>query len=292
VIFFATLWAVHVTLGQLFNISLVALASAFELVLMSLALADRFNQERKARDLVQSDMAEVLRRSERELEEKVIRRTLELQKEQNRTQELLYNILPVDIAAELSETGSSRPARHDSVTIMFTDLMGFTRSTTDMPADRMVAELNEIFAAFDDIADVCGVEKIKTIGDIYMAAAGLPKPCADHAQRCVYAGLMMMDYVERRNNKSNIKWPLRVGIHSGPVVSGVVGKRKFAFDIWGDTVNVASRIQSAGEEGRVNLSAYTCHLIEKDFECEYRGKLEAKGKGPIDMYFVKEALKS
>ena len=292
VILFATLWSVQISLGQTYNISLVAWSSAFELIIMSLALGDRFNEERKARALVQFNLAEVLRSSERELEEKVISRTLELQKEQNRTKDLLHNILPVDVAVELSETGSSRPARHESVTIMFTDLMGFTQTTTDMSADKMVAELNEIFAAFDDIADVCGVEKIKTIGNMYMAAAGLPKPCVDHAQRCVYAGLMMMDYLKQRNNQSDIKWPLRVGIHSGPVVSGVVGKRKFAFDIWGDTVNVASRIESAGEMGRVNISAYTCHLIQNDFECQYRGKLEAKGKGQIDMYFVKEALKS
>ena len=292
VIFFTALWAVYVILGQAYNIALVVWPGAFAMVLMSLVFAERFNQEKKARGLMQLNMAEVLRRSERELGAKVITRTLELQKEQNRTQELLYNILPIDIAVELAETGSSQPARHASVTIMFTNLMDFTRSTTDMPAHRMVAELNEIFAAFDDIADVCGVEKIKTIGDIYMAAAGLPKPCADHAQRCIYAGLMMIDYVERRNNKSDIKWPLRVGIHSGPVVSGVVGKRKFAFDIWGDTVNVTSRIENAGEVGRVNVSAYTCHLIQNEFECEYRGKLEVKGKGEIDMYFVKEALKS
>ena len=155
-----------------------------------------------------------------------------------------------------------------------------------MPADRMVAELNEIFGAFDDICDELGVEKIKTIGDAYMAAAGLPKPCADHAQRCVRAGLRMLDYLEQRNRTSAFKWSLRVGVHSGPVVTGVVGKRKYAFDVWGDTVNVASRMESAGEAGRVNVSAYTYDLIRTEFECEYRGKVDAKGKGQIDMYFV------
>ena len=206
--------------------------------------------------------------------------------EHERSERLLLNILPADLAKELSETGSARPARHESVTILFTDFSGFTQTASAMPADRMVAELNDIFAAFDDICDELGVEKIKTIGDAYMAAAGLPKPCADHAQRCVRAGLRMLDYLEQRNRKAAFKWSLRVGVHSGPVVAGVVGKRKYAFDIWGDTVNVASRMESAGEIGRVNVSAYTFDLIRDEFACEYRGKVTAKGKGEIDMYFV------
>jgi class 3 adenylate cyclase len=207
--------------------------------------------------------------------------------EHERSERLLQNILPVEIAEELSRTGVARPARYDSATILFTDFSGFTQVASAMPADRMVAELNEIFGAFDDICDELGVEKIKTIGDAYMAAAGLPKPCADHAQRCVRAGLRMLDYLEQRNRTSAFKWALRVGVHSGPVVTGVVGKRKYAFDVWGDTVNIASRMESAGEPGRVNVSAYTYDLIRTEFDCEYRGKVDAKGKGQIDMYFVK-----
>lgn len=209
--------------------------------------------------------------------------------EHQRSERLLLNILPAELAQELSATGSARPARHDSVTILFTDFSGFTQVASAMPAERMVAELNEIFAAFDDICDELGVEKIKTIGDAYMAAAGLPKPCADHAHRCVRAGLRMLDFLEQRNRTAAFKWSLRVGVHSGPVVAGVVGKRKYAFDIWGDTVNVASRMESAGEAGRVNVSAYTYDLIRDEFACEYRGKVSAKGKGEIDMYFVTAA---
>ena len=203
-----------------------------------------------------------------------------------RVQELLYNILPVDVANELSESGQVKPVRHESVSILFTDFSEFTQTSATMPASRMVAELNEIFAAFDDICDELGVEKIKTIGDAYMAVAGLPKPCADHAQRCVQAGLRMSAYVAERNQNAAFKWDLRVGVHTGPVVSGVVGKRKYAFDIWGDSVNVAARMESAGEAGRVNISAYTYDLIRATFNCEYRGKLDAKGKGSVDMYFA------
>ncbi len=220
------------------------------------------------------------------LELKVAERTLALQHEQLRTKELLHNILPAEIAEELSATGGARSARHEAVTILFTDFSGFTLAVSTMPADRMVAELNEIFAAFDDITDECGVEKIKTIGDAYMAAAGLPTPCADHGQRCIRAGLRMLAYLEKRNQTAAFKWSIRVGVHSGPVVAGVVGKRKYAFDIWGDTVNVASRMESSGEIGHVNISAYTYDLVREEFDCQYRGKVDAKGKGQIDMYFV------
>ncbi len=210
----------------------------------------------------------------------------ELVEERARSQSLLLNILPAELAQELSASGTARPARYDSATILFTDFSGFTQAASAMPAERMVSELNEIFAAFDDICDEEGVEKIKTIGDAYMAAAGLPKPCTDHAQRCVRAGLRMVDYLRERNRTAPFKWSLRVGVHSGPVVTGVVGKRKYAFDVWGDTVNIASRMESAGEAGRANVSAYTFDLIRSEFDCEYRGKVDAKGKGQIDMYFV------
>jgi class 3 adenylate cyclase len=264
-------------------------ASAFELIMMSLALADRFNQERREKAVAQRALVDGLRKSEIELEGRVSQRTQELSEEKARTQNLLHNILPAAIAHELSITGTTTPVRHEEASVLFTDFNGFTQVASTMPAGRMVAELNEVFAAFDDICDEEGVEKIKTIGDAYMAAAGLPKPCADHAQRCVRAGLRMAAFVEQRNSDSAFKWRLRVGTHSGPVIAGVVGKRKYAFDIWGDTVNIASRMESAGEPGRVNVSAYTYDLIRKEFECEYRGRVDAKGKGEVDMYFVSRA---
>ena len=246
------------------------------------------DNEKKAKEVLQSQAAliEGLKQSESELESKVEQRTRELQTEQTRTKMLLDNMLPAEIARELSATGAARPVRHEAVTILFTDFSDFTQAAATMPPDRMVAELNDIFAAFDRITQECGVEKIKTIGDAYMAAAGVPSACPDHARRCVTAGLDMLDYVAKRNRTSAFKWSLRVGIHTGPVVAGVIGTRKFAFDIWGDTVNIASRMESSGEIGKVNISAYTFDLIRADFICEYRGKVDAKGKGGIDMYFV------
>ncbi len=285
-----TVWALYAFLGKKFNIAFAMWASAFELIFMSLAMADLFNEIKRAKRKAQAGVVELLTRSKQELAQKVANRTLELEQRQAHTKQLLHNILPLEIAKELSETGRAQTARHESVTILFTDFIGFTQTISALPPDELVSELNDIFAAFDDITDACGVEKIKTIGDIYMAVAGLPKPCADHAQRCVRAAIMMVDYLEQRNLKSAAKWSIRVGIHSGPVVAGVVGKRKFAFDIWGDTVNIASRMESAGEDGRINVSAYTCDLIQNDFECQYRGKLDAKGKGEVDMYFVTKIL--
>ena len=243
--------------------------------LFGMIVAYQMDQSARREFLALRDVAVERERSEREHE---------------RSERLLHNILPVELAEELSRTGVARPAKHDSATILFTDFSGFTQVASAMPADRMVAELNEIFGAFDDICDELRVEKIKTIGDAYMAAAGLPKPCSDHAQRCVRAGLRMLDYLAERNRKAAFKWSLRVGVHSGPVVTGVVGKRKYAFDVWGDTVNIASRMEGAGEAGRVNVSAYTYDLIRTEFECEYRGKVDAKGKGQIDMYFVNSSL--
>jgi class 3 adenylate cyclase len=221
-----------------------------------------------------------------ELEQKVAERTRELAAERERAESLLRNILPSAIAEELKASGSSVPRRYEEVSVLFTDLVNFTRIVADIPAGKTVEELNDIFTAFDGIVARHGLEKINTVGDSYMAAAGVPVPCGDHAERCAMAALEMQRWMSKRNETAEIQWGLRAGIHSGPVVAGVVGSTKFAYGIWGDTVNVASRMESAGERGRVNISADTWQRIHERFECEYRGKMTAKGKGEIDMYFL------
>ncbi len=221
------------------------------------------------------------------LERTVTERTAELEAKRLGIQELLHNMMPSSIAQELEANGTTQPVRHDSVTILFTDFVGFTHAASVMPANRMVAELNDIFGNFDRIMAECGVEKIKTIGDAYMAVAGAPVFCADHAQRCTRAGQKMVAYIRDRNTAATFKWALRVGIHTGPVVAGVIGTKRIAFDIWGDSVNVASRMESASEPDRINISAYTYDLIRQEIVCDYRGKIPVKGKGEMDMYFVR-----
>lgn len=207
-------------------------------------------------------------------------------KERDKSEKLLLNILPFKVAQELKETGKAKPRRFENVTILFSDFQGFTELVASIPPITLIEELNDIFSHFDDIMGDEGVEKIETIRDAYLAAAGLPEEAPDHAVRCVLAAKRMIDFLKQRNARNKIKWKMRIGIHSGPVVAGVVGKKKFAYDLFGDTINTASRIETAGEAGKINVSASTYHLIKNKFDCTARGKIAAKGKGEIEMWFV------
>ena len=229
------------------------------------------------------------------LELKVADRTKELEEEKKKSETLLLNILPLEIAEELKRNNTTTPRHFEKVTVMFTDFKGFTQlSELLSPAD-LVAELGACFIAFDKIIDKYKIEKIKTIGDSYMCVGGLPVPNSTHASDTIMAALEIRDWIDNysKEAKSNGKpvFQIRIGLHTGPVVAGVVGYRKFAYDIWGDTVNTASRMESSGETGKVNISGQTHEIIKDGFECEYRGKVDAKNKGQIDMYFV-EHLKS
>src|SRR5690606_25779231 len=204
---------------------------------------------------------------------------------------LLLNILPKEISEELKENGKATARRHEEVTVLFTDMKGFTRAAEKMTPEELVHELDECFIRFDEITARYGIEKIKTIGDSYMCACGVPTKVDQHAVRSVLAALevreLMDEWRREREAKGKEPWILRIGIHSGPVVAGVVGRRKFAYDIWGDTVNTASRMESSGMPGEVNVSGATYALVKVFFECEHRGQVEAKNKGKIDMYFVR-----
>ena len=210
--------------------------------------------------------------------------------------ELLLNILPYSIAEELKLKGSAESKLINEVTVLFTDFKGFTQLSEQFTAQELVAEINECFSAFDRIMEKNHVEKIKTIGDAYMAAGGLPSSNQTHASDVVNAALeiqqYMINYKENREKTGKLFFEIRIGVHSGPVVAGIVGIRKFAYDIWGDTVNTASRMESSGEVGKVNVSESTYKLTQENFMFEYRGKITAKGKGEINMYFVERKIQT
>jgi len=220
----------------------------------------------------------------------IFRQRNKVKREKKRSDELLLNILPSEVAEELKTKGSSDARSIDEVTVLFTDFKGFTQLSEKLTPKELVAEINECFSAFDHIMQKYGVEKIKTIGDSYMAAGGLPTPNKTHATDVVKAALdiqqFMQDHALKKTTEGKLYLDIRIGVHTGPVVAGIVGIKKFAYDIWGDTVNTASRMESSGEPGKVNISSTTYALVKDKFNCEHRGKISAKGKGDIDMYFV------
>jgi len=202
------------------------------------------------------------------------------------SENLLLNILPAEIAYELKTTGKSDARYFELASILFSDFKDFTKIAAIISPKQLISELDELFSKFDDIMQEEGIEKIQTVGDAYLAASGLPTAVPDHAHRCVRAAKKMINFLNQRNETSAIKWKVRIGIHSGPIAAGIIGKKKFAYNIFGDTINIASRLETSGKEGRINVSAYTYNLIKDQFSCEYRGKINAKGKGDLDMYFV------
>lgn len=207
-----------------------------------------------------------------------------------RSDELLLNILPAEVAEELKAKGSADAKQFDEVTVMFTDFKGFTQISEKLSAQELVAEIHTCFKTFDYIIEKHNIEKIKTIGDSYMCAGGLPVTNTTNAIDVVNAAIeiqtFMLQHSAQRKNEGKEVFEVRIGIHTGPVVAGIVGIKKFAYDIWGDTVNIASRLENGGEAGKVNISGATHQLVKDKFKCTHRGKIRAKNKGEIDMYFV------
>lgn len=216
-----------------------------------------------------------------------------IEEEKKRSDELLLNILPQEVMEELKETGKTTARNYDLVTVLFADFANFTGLIEEMPPELLVSTLDEYFRMMDEVTSHYPVEKIKTVGDAYICAAGLRgEGSSDNPVVMVQAAMEIAEGMERMNvrrlSEGKPIFEMRMGIHSGPLVAGVVGVKKFAYDIWGDTVNTAARMQQSGETGRINLSGTTRELVKHRFICQYRGRLEVKHKGELDMYFVEK----
>ena len=290
------------------------LGSAIEVSLFSMALANLINVLKRENEISQGRIIEQLEENQllqtkvnRELEQKVQERTKqineqkdliysqneELTLEKEKSDRLLTNILPESVAEELKEYGKATPKAYGSATVIFADFQGFTKLSEEFTPEELVAQLDYCFNAFDDIVSKHKLEKIKTIGDAYMAVSGVPEEDENHAHNACMAALDIVSFIEEWKAKlvaeGHAPWEIRIGINTGQLVAGVVGKKKFSFDVWGDTVNIASRMESHGIPGKVNVSANTFNLVEGNFTCSHRGKVEIKGKGMMDMYTVEKA---
>jgi class 3 adenylate cyclase len=214
----------------------------------------------------------------------------EAERERERSEHLLLNILPRGIAEELRTKESVTPRYHESVTVMFADFEGFSRLAERIEPNRLIEQLDQFFSAFDAIAERYRLEKLKTIGDAYMCVGGLPEPNRTHPIDACLAALSFLEFMRKMNaqrDKLHLpRWEIRIGLHSGPVMAGVIGQHKFIYDVWGDAVNVAARLEAAGAAGRVNVSDAVHHRVRSLMEFEPRGAVEVKNKGPINMHFL------
>ncbi len=250
---------------------------------------DRISRVKKQKDLLESQVKqrtiEIIKQKE-----KVERQKRLLEEEKEKTEKLLLNILPREMADELKNKGKAKARKYRNATVMFTDFKGFTKHAEKYSPEGLVAELDSYFIKFDEIVNKHNVEKIKTIGDAYMCAGGVPIRNKSNAIDTVLAALeiqrAMQEIKQKKIEAGQDPWEIRIGLHSGNLIAGVVGIKRFAYDIWGDTVNVAAHMESSGEVGMVNISETTYEAIAEFFVTEYRGKVKAKNKGEIDMYFV------
>jgi class 3 adenylate cyclase len=213
-----------------------------------------------------------------------------IEEEKEKSDELLLNILPEEVMIELKQTGRTTARNYDLVTVMFVDFKDFTLISNDLTPEELVSSIGLYFQTFDAIISEHDIEKIKTVGDAYLCAAGLPIPNTKNPVEMVDVAFKFLKAVnelkEKRLAVNKTTFDIRIGIHSGPLIAGVVGTKKFAYDIWGDAVNTAARMQQNGVEGKINISGTTYELIKHRFHCAHRGRIEAKNKGPVDMYFV------
>ncbi len=227
-----------------------------------------------------------LKHVEFRLEERIRERMASVLNEKEKSDRLVADLFPKGTAEEIKLKGRAESKKFEMATVLFSDIQGFTKIAEEMNPEVLIDELDKFFFHFDSVVEKYNIEKIKTIGDAYMAAGGIPVKNSSNPVEVVLAGIEMQYYMNDLKKKKTEIWDLRIGIHTGPIISGVVGHKKLSYDIWGDTVNTASRMESSGEPGKVNISGTTYSLVKEFFICEYRGKLPVKYKGNIDMYFV------
>jgi adenylate cyclase len=224
------------------------------------------------------------------LEQIINKRTEDLIIEKEKTEALLANVLPKNTASEIMEKGKATKIKYNFVTVLFSDIQGFTKIAEEMNPEVLIDELDKFFFYFDSVVEKFGIEKIKTIGDAYMCAGGIPEKNRTNPVEVILAALEMKGYMNKLKETSELEgmkyWDIRIGIHTGTVVAGVVGQKKLSYDIWGDTVNTASRMESSGEAGKINISGTTYEFVKEFFSCEFRGKMPVKYKGELEMYFV------
>lgn len=230
------------------------------------------------------------RRSKKQLTEK--NKLIEV--ERNKSDDLLLNILPIPVANELKEHGKTTPQHYDQVTVLFSDFESFTKISEQLTPIELVNEIDYCFRGFDKIISRYHIEKIKTIGDAYLCVSGLPTPSSNHCNEILSASLEMRDFViqraKEREKEGKPSFHMRIGIHTGPLVAGVVGSTKFVYDVWGDTVNTAARMEQNCEVNKINVSADVNTIADQQFKFKYRGKLEAKNKGVLDMYYLERKV--
>ena len=224
------------------------------------------------------------------LEQIINKRTEDLIIEKEKTEALLANVLPKNTASEIMEKGKATKIKYNFVTVLFSDIQGFTKIAEETNPEILIDELDKFFFYFDSVVEKFGIEKIKTIGDAYMCAGGIPEKNRTNPVEVILAALEMKAYMNKLKEASELEgmkyWDIRIGIHTGTVVAGVVGQKKLSYDIWGDTVNTASRMESSGEAGKINISGTTYEFVKEFFDCEFRGKMPVKYKGELEMYFV------
>lgn len=283
-----------------FTCNAFAVGVGINTIITLLTFINFVNHLQKTKKIAQLEKEKLMQEQNTMLEQMVEKRTkdleirsLELENEKHKSDELLLNILPKETAEELKQFGLSKPKAYGMVTVMFTDFKDFSIVSEKVSPELLVAEIDYCFSGFDLIIKKYKIEKIKTVGDAYICAAGMPELTFTHSADAVNAALeirgFMLNRKMEKEARGEIPFEIRIGIHTGSLVAGVVGKNKFAYDIWGDTVNIAARMEQNSEAGKINISGTTFELVKNKFMCEYRGKLFAKNKGEIDMYFVENA---